>query len=249
MSETIAIPAADVNGCYTGMRVRSKWQTSNGAYYNGTIARINRNGTYEINYEDGDQDSEVAIERLFPDPWSSAEEDDEEDNDDVDTDDDDTLNFEELRSMLSLPMSEKMQRQDEVHAQWLAARLRATDKAAHARKQRLESSSLPVTPTETLSTPPPLSTVTNALPTAATPNISAVSPPTPQKTPLLRAASQDPTLNAMEVPNGREYLKDPSGRALSFKQQKEKFREYALKRYHELQRYRRELEEATEVTN
>lgn len=59
------------------MRVRSQWQTINGEYYNGTISKQNLNGTYDIDYEDGDQDANVGIARIVKNNWVSFESENE----------------------------------------------------------------------------------------------------------------------------------------------------------------------------
>ena len=98
------------------------------------------NGTYEIDYEDGDQDSDVDINRLIKYSWESEDDDDDDDEEDWHADEDDGMNdddedctTDDLRKMMKMTLTEKSKRQDEVHAQWLATKLRAADKAAAAR--------------------------------------------------------------------------------------------------------------------
>ena len=105
-----------------------------------------------------------------------------------------------------------------------------------------------------MQTTAPISTPVSAVDTSTAIASSAIAtsaphvePNIPKKTTMLRVASQDVVLNSMEIPGGREYLKDSSKRALSFQNHKEKFREYALKRYHELQRFRREENARTDL--
>ena len=253
-SNSFTAPQPDQNGCYVGMRVRSQWQTINGEYYNGTISKQNLNGTYDIDYEDGDQDANVGIARIVKNNWVSFESENEIPSDSSEESqsesqltnysDEDDLGQDELIALMALSAVDKTKQQEKMHAQWLAGRLRAVDIANHAKKQKKEQQEQQLLSTTTTTvTPPPLPPPLPIPPQMAPlqSSIAVPSSPSPTKqTPTrLRAASHDPILNEMKVPSGRPYIKDSTARALSFKEHKEQFREYALKRYHELQRYRR----------
>merc|ERR1719498_1614659 len=64
--------------------------------------------------------------------------------------------------------------------------------------------------------------------------------PLPQRAarPMLRSASQDPELAAMQFPGGREFCGSAQDRAESFQAHKRRLLAYARRRYHALQRFR-----------
>ena len=53
---------------YVGRKCRCRWKSMRGAYYNCEILRRNEDGTYVVDYEDGDKDSSVEWQRLHKDP-------------------------------------------------------------------------------------------------------------------------------------------------------------------------------------
>jgi hypothetical protein len=61
-------PEKDENGVYIGVKCRCRWKSMNGAYYNGEVRSRNEDGTYVIDYADGDEDLSVDVERLFDYP-------------------------------------------------------------------------------------------------------------------------------------------------------------------------------------
>ena len=236
------------------MRVKSRWQTMNGHYYNGTVTKLNSDGTYDIDYEDGDHDSNVPYARFYREAWSSDEEESEEESGDEEVL---QLSKEELRKMMKMTVEEKKIRQDIVHNQWLASRLLTADKKLKKDRKAAavvaaimtssetaatsvsslgsmttSTTSVPITSVVEATAPVTLPTLTPEarLTTATTATNNLV--PEEKKKKILRVASQDVVLSEMVIPSGREYLSSASERAVSFQKHKERFREYALKRYH-----------------
>ena len=62
-------PEKDENGFFIGQKCQCRWKSMNGAYYNCEIGSRNEDGTYVIDYEDGDKDPSVEMKRLKGDPW------------------------------------------------------------------------------------------------------------------------------------------------------------------------------------
>ena len=54
-----------------GMKVRCRWKSMKGKYYNCTIKNKNKDNTYSIDYEDGDTDASVDIDRLTNMSWGT----------------------------------------------------------------------------------------------------------------------------------------------------------------------------------
>ena len=53
---------------YVGRKCCCQWKSMRGAYYNCEIRSRNEDGTYNVDYEDGDKDSSVEWQRLHKDP-------------------------------------------------------------------------------------------------------------------------------------------------------------------------------------
>ena len=54
-----------------GMKVQCRWKSMKGKYYNCTIKNKNKDNTYSIDYEDGDTDASVDIDRLTNMSWGT----------------------------------------------------------------------------------------------------------------------------------------------------------------------------------
>jgi hypothetical protein len=67
--KTPADTDVDEHGVYTLMKCRCKWKSMRGAYYNAEIRGRNKDGTYVVDYSDGDEDTSVEWERLSLVPW------------------------------------------------------------------------------------------------------------------------------------------------------------------------------------
>ena len=67
--KTPADTDVDEHGVYTLMKCRCKWKSMRGAYYNAEIRGRNKDGTYVVDYSDGDEDTSVERERLSLEPW------------------------------------------------------------------------------------------------------------------------------------------------------------------------------------
>ena len=62
-------PDKDEHGVYTLMKCRCRWKSMRGAYYNAEIRGRNEDGTYVVDYLDGDEDLSVERARLLLEPW------------------------------------------------------------------------------------------------------------------------------------------------------------------------------------
>ena len=275
-SQTNVVPSASVGQYRVGQRVRSRWQHSQGQYYNAVIAAINSDGTYEIDYEDGDKDSRVDATRLSLEPWvrhnqSWNDSDGESDsNGDGGADGADRMSnadLDRLDTLIPLAADEKARIQDQAFRNWVQARLeedrvrelsngptRESEENGTARMSDGSRSRIGNTNHEKYDKVSSQSTASEApaqgpashnsqSDSAAASNDepdNAVIAASASGPPLLRAASQDPILSKMNFVGSRTYHDSPEARAASFKEHKAKFLEYALKRYQELERYRRE---------
>ena len=69
----VALRSSRLFGCsieyVPDMKIRCRWKNMRGALYNGTIKAKNDDGTYNVNYEDGDKETSVEVARLSNTPW------------------------------------------------------------------------------------------------------------------------------------------------------------------------------------
>ena len=312
--------APSVSPYRVGVRVRSRWQNIRGQFYNATVSAVNEDGTFEIDYEDGDHDSNVEASRLSLEPWvpsrscgihhSDSDVSSSGGDSDVEGDTGSSMyvmprmsdsELDRMNHLLSLSPSSKMHIQEEQFNNWVQSRLEECvlqDIACDSVTSAAEAST-PVLMTATHEVETTASAVVTAvsaegstvstmgisvsaagavasagetnhvieedIPTGAdagvvfaaaeasavaanlnsladvpvvTPTIARLS--SESGAPLLRAASQDPVLRDMKFTGGRPFLNSPEARASSFNDHKARFLAYALERYNELERYRKE---------
>ena len=251
-SSTASLPVSPYS---VGVKVRSRWQNSEGQYYNATVAAVNADGTFEIDYQDGDHDSNVEASRLSLEPWVRhhdgfhSSDTDEMSEEASDREGEGMSRYiiprmsgselDRLDRLLPLSPTQKMRMQEEQFQIWVRARheesivqdLAYPDANPDDKEDAEEANDNDGAP--------------NSKPDSADDSTSdkceaseATKAPATSGVPLLRAASDDPVLRDMKFDGRRPFLGSPEARAASFKEHKAKFLAYALKRYNELERYR-----------
>ena len=65
-------PVEDENQLYIGKKCQCRWKSMKGAYYNCVVRQRNASGSYAMDYEDGDADDDVEVDRILNEEWKPS---------------------------------------------------------------------------------------------------------------------------------------------------------------------------------